>query len=206
MGIARGFQWKVDCHEIRDKIDMGYDETPWSGREHVAMHGVGLTPRHVNMIDTVWGYACEKASVYRLAKNVDDVAQDLYCDLSQNLHLGAFGSIHRIALLTSSRIYSYSCDRVLSPDSLLKTLGYNTPVSFATMPESSTMNLIGEALPLPCLGALLYPLLMSVQMPGFFEHGLQIGVQRHGVPRPTCLSDSAKADGANPTSGSAQSP
>ena len=95
------------------------------------------------------------------------LAAGFYLDFEQNPERNPWGSLRTCT--TSTRVYSYEHDRVLSPLDNLWLLGYPRSVSVDGLKLGELHKLAGSAWALPTMGVCLYAALLEADFPGLWS-------------------------------------
>ena len=140
---------------------------PWTACPHVLLKGCSKTARVRDILNCVWIKTCQDQGA---AYTDMGVAKGLFADVSQSWSRRCFGPARKISLGCNTLVYSFQEDRVLHPKELLLSLGYRRLPQLRSLSASKQLNLVGEAINLPSLATVLYPLILMSNLPGLWEH------------------------------------
>ena len=165
---AHDFAWQKESAEFRQQHGAALDWKPWTGRPEFRGRGLPKLPRVLDVLDCLVIHVLEQKKTNAATCNLQDLMQGMYVDVSQgflrHFHTSTQGVNH--ALTTSSIVYSYDRDSVLTGRELLQLHGQ--PVSLnlpSELTESQISHLAGEGMALPCLAGLLWCLYLCKQFP-----------------------------------------
>ncbi|CAE7034324.1 unnamed protein product [Symbiodinium sp. CCMP2592] len=129
--------------------------------------------------------------------DLSNVLRDQYLDLSQsvsrNAHTNKFGISH--CLSTSSLIYSFARDSVLTGRELMLIQGQPKTLSLPDLSESVIGQLAGEGMALPCLASVIWCIYLTKQFP-MDEDGLD-ALSARSKPESSRASKRLKRKDAN---------
>lgn len=86
----------------------------------------------------------------------DDIARGLWADISQGCNLKPFQEGRMGTLATSSLMYSYEHNVILSAADSMSVLGWPRSFGCASAPEATMRNLIGESVSVPVWTQLIF--------------------------------------------------
>lgn len=160
-------EWMKHIKALRSHWGLGDDFRPWTGRPGFKGHGVSKTPRSLSILD---GVVIHKMKGKRGSLGViKTIMKDHYVDLSQSLKRKPFTSSEGTnrTQTTSTRMYSYSEDRMLTGKEMLLLQGQSASslVIPEDVKETTLHDLAGEGMAVPCVGLVLWSLFLTAHFP-----------------------------------------
>ena len=165
--------WQKESRIFRQSLGLDVDAKPWTGRSKFQGTGLSKTSRVLDLLDC---FAASRIAQHNGAQGkgfkISEVAlaklmKNQYIDVSQSLnrhaHTNAFGINH--ALTTSSVLYSYGLDRVLTGKEHMFLHGHPKDTFFSDMSQSVLRELAGEGMALPSLAAVIWCLFVCKRFP-----------------------------------------
>ena len=157
-------RWKADSITFRNKLGVSPSFSPWTSRPGFAARGLRLTPRTKDIIDCV---AIQVMKTKNLPlTEMESGMKGMFLDVSQSLHRKAYtqAGVNR-CLTTSSVLYSYEHDRLVTPPELLYFQGYPRTLKIPPSLSSAELrDLAGEGMTLPCLAMVLWAIWTTVDL------------------------------------------
>ena len=150
----------------RNSIGMPLDARPWTGRSDVHLLGVPNNENIRNIIDIAWWRSTNGLTEAEACL----VRECLKIDISQSLSHKPW-SKHMTCLTTSSVVYSYAHDRVVTDPEKFFCLGFCQDLRFESMASGHLKDLAGDAMALPSVGSALCSLFLCAKLPGVFSLG-----------------------------------
>ena len=159
-------RWKAHSVAIRTGLGVTVNFQPWTSKPGISLHGI---PCHLaRVVDLI-----NCAHIDTMTKNMSlsedlrkpeaDLRKGFVVDCSQAVQRKPWG--HYVKTLhTSSMIYSFECDCLLSVKTLFRLHGYPQSVQL-TQSESAQRSLIGESWSLPCAAVALYSYYLNPKGP-----------------------------------------
>lgn len=138
------------------------------------LQGLSCTERQLAVINYVFARHCLKRGLDPASEDSLKATTRLMVDVSQSIGRQTHGTEHLPAVASSTLVYSYFHDRVISPAELLQVYGFPAPPGEAGSRES-LKDLVSECMALPSLGVVLVAMLSSVGplFPGTFPNAVQ---------------------------------
>ncbi|CAE7197677.1 unnamed protein product [Symbiodinium sp. CCMP2592] len=170
LATSRGTVWQRDSATIKKQLGVSPTFKPWTSRRGFLGGGLGNNARMLEALD------CFVASeLKRVQPNADcepvhvqSMMEGKFMDVSQsvkrNKHSTPTGFVH--TLTTSTLLYSFSLDRVLSGREMLSL--HCQPRDLVIPEEvrdSQVRDLAGEGMALPCLASVVWCLYLTKQFP-----------------------------------------
>lgn len=159
-------RWKEDSVNFRNRLGISPSFSPWTGRPGFKGAGLSLTPRVKDLIDCV--VAARMKALDLSAKDIEPEMSRIFLDVSQSLQRNAYSygdgdrKVHK-CLTTSSSLYSFSSDRLITPVELLAFQGFPKSIK---IPHSISGNdlktFVGESMSLPCLATVIWALFVHI--------------------------------------------
>ena len=164
--------WQKESRIFRQSLGLDVKAKPWTGRSRFQGTGLSKTARILDLLDCFAalkisqhvgqgkGFQVSEAGIQKLMKNQ-------YIDVSQSLnrhtHTNTFGINH--TLTTSSVLYSYGLDRVLTGREHMFLHGHAKDTFFSDMSPAVLRELAGEGMALPSLAAVIWSLFVCKRFP-----------------------------------------
>jgi hypothetical protein len=138
------------------------------------LQGLSCTERQLAVINYVFVRYCAKQAVDPASEDSLKVTRCLMVDVSQSIGRQTCGTEHVPAIASSTLVYSYFHDKVISPAELLQVYGFPAPPGEAGSREN-LKDLVAECMAMPSLGVVLVAMLSSVGplFPGVFPSAVQ---------------------------------
>ena len=151
-GDGEGSKWMSQAKSIRESL-WAFDNTkkasrPWSS--HARMQGISCTPRHREILDVAFLDAERNLVEHGLRTTREDIANNLFCDVSQNLSRKPWGGLR--TLTTSTILYSFQKDRLILPEEGLRILGFpSTSTLVRGISQGDVSDIVGQAMAVPAV-------------------------------------------------------
>ena len=173
---------------------IGWGLKPWTdvrGRiQQPRMRGFGPTEAKQELLDLAFLFGCDRKGVdpreaMRRQQTRENVAANLYCDVSQGICRKPWMLDVLHCSTTASQWYSFERDGLLDPRELFRLHGFDTPPEAACAPAELQV-LIGNCMAVPSVGAVLHGLLCACgwALPNCFErtHSDAAAASSQGAP------------------------
>ena len=130
------------------------------------------------MIHYVYVRHCLKHGVDPASPDSLRLVRHLQADCSQSISRQVAGCEHLPAITSSSVVYSYHHDRVLTPAELLRAYGFPgiqtimSRTGHGRLTADSLKDLASECMALPCLGVVIVAMMCALgqRLPGLWSH------------------------------------
>ena len=157
-------QWQKDSLHIRGKMQVSPTYAPWTSRN--AFKGVGLSPsdRVHDLVDCAAIYTLVSKGI--ALKDMEAAMKGIILDVSQSHGRRCFtqDGIHK-CLTTSSSLYAYHPDRMITPLETLWFQGYPRTLKMpATLSGGDIKEFVGEGVCLPCMATVIWAVISVVPL------------------------------------------
>lgn len=164
-------KWKQESLNYRNRAQVSPSYSPWTGQPQFQARGMRVTARVKDLLD------CITIAVLRAtdspAAMMKQQLEHVFADVSQGLCRAAYtqNGLNK-CLTTSSSLYSFGADRMVTALECLKFQGY--PVSSSgrfslhvpsSLGHTSLKEFSGEGMALPCLACVIFSLYVHVIRP-----------------------------------------
>lgn len=159
-------EWVGHSAAMRARLKMPSNAKPWSSNPAVALPGIH-TDRVVDLLDIAW-FAETTAKGLRTPDELAAVRRHLVCDVSQSVERSPWTkgtTLHTFT--TTGEMYSFALDRKITQSEKFKALGF-PPVDHGSLDDSALRDLVGEAMALPSVGAVVYALVLGLDFLGLW--------------------------------------
>ena len=137
--------WEHMSSQAKTKLQVPKVVRGWTSKPHIKLRGVPRSQRMIDIINTAWEVKLQQSPVELLEQ---DMSTDFWCDLSQCISRSPWFTGTLRTLTTSSIIYSFERDLVLTGSDHMRLQGWPDRFLRGT-PESDLQQLAGEGTSLP---------------------------------------------------------
>jgi hypothetical protein len=157
--------WQAKHKKVRSQLGISPDFRPWTeapSGQRPKLEGVTDNARYRDTIDIAWAAALMKNPMSPLP---------FYVNFSQCPTRKPWSSALR-CLTTSTKVYDFARDKVLSSEELLLLQGIPAPdLKLHMFSESSLLHAVGEAMFCPCIGAIMLGVYLNPHAPWWQTSG-----------------------------------
>ena len=150
-------RWQAHSVSIRTAMGVTPEFYPWTSKPGVFLHGVPkVCARVVDLINCAYIDTLKKNAALPIDQQRpwSELRKGLMVDCSQAVQRKPWGCQIK-TLTTSTMVYTFECDCLLTSRMLFRLHGYPKLVQL-TQSEGLQRSLIGESWSLPCAGVALY--------------------------------------------------
>ena len=155
--------------KLREKWGVSKKFAPWTGRQNFKGTGLTKTPRVLDLVDMVFIEAMKgNKKKQRTFEEAQEFLSDVFLDVSQghSRKINQRASAARAkgitpTLTTSSEVYSFGLDRVITPLELMALHGHPENVNVSSMTPSQVKKLAGEGMAVYSVGSVIWALFLT---------------------------------------------
>jgi len=144
---------------MRSDLGIGPQSRPYTNFQHIQLRGLPATKRQQDLLDIAFA---TRAARYP-DKNERQLRANFWANASQSVQRKPWGD-HPMVLTTSSELYSFEADVVLSGASHLRLLGAPSNISH-DISESRLRKLAGEAYSVPLMSIIFTAVYLCPHQP-----------------------------------------
>jgi hypothetical protein len=160
-------QWKVDSANWRSKLNITPDFAPWTSQcsfENMP----ALPPRVLDLMDCAAMHQLNLCKLTFSSANMQNSLKGILLDTSQSHERKTMTNVNGIApcLTTSSTLYSFDRKGMVLGFEHMLLQGHRSDIQVPeTMTDHDLRVLAGEGIALPCLGTIVWAMLITKAMP-----------------------------------------
>ena len=155
-------KWYQDSCNMREKLGASNQYKPWTSRSNFKGTGMSKTLRTLDILDIVFIEALRKEKKFLAAQRS---LRRTYVDISQSHSRKVVTWQNGITptVTTSTEMYSFGLDRVITPVEILRLHGHENPVIPKGMSYRDLKRLAGEGMAVPCIASVIWCIFLTRQ-------------------------------------------
>ena len=159
--------WQKESCDLRKELNVPASTKPWTQRPGFRGLGLPKTPRVLEALDLCVIMKCKELRC-ELTGDLASLMRNQFIDVSQSISRSCFTNRYGVnhALTTSSVVYSFERDSVLTGKELLLLHGQPKRLSVPSeLSESTISQAAGEGFACPCIAAILWSVYLTKRFP-----------------------------------------